>query len=74
VEYICFPDAGEVGLTGTSLMTGVVWAIPKAAVASSSPATNATWIRFGIIPSFPEFNAPLLRERLYVMAGTTMTS
>jgi hypothetical protein len=69
VEYICFPDAGEVDFIGTSLMTGTVWAIPKAAVARS-PATNATWIRFGIIPSFPEFNAALSCERLYVIAGT----
>jgi hypothetical protein len=56
--YICFPDAGEVGFTGTSLMMGVVWAIPKAAVASIA-ATNATWIRFGIKPSFPVSNALL---------------
>src|ERR1039458_2010822 len=48
VVYICFPDAADVGDTGTCLTTGPVWAIPKAAVARS-PATNATRIRFGII-------------------------
>jgi hypothetical protein len=48
VVNICFPDAGDVWVTGTSFNWVVVWAIPKAAVANS-PATNATWIRFGII-------------------------
>jgi hypothetical protein len=50
-------------------MMGVVWAIPIEAVASTA-ATNATWIRFGIKPSFPVSNAPLSERGLYVMAGT----